>query len=191
MKMDDQIDDQKIIKLFFERKEEAITHLAQKYGSVCLKISRNILGNLPDAEECVNDTYFAAWNSIPPQEPNPLLAYICRIVRNISIKKYHKNKATKRNSIYDVVLHELEECISAPENVEDYYSVKELAYIINKMLAGMSEENRKMFVRRYWFADSIPEIAKMFNVSEHNVSVRLSRTRNLLKKYLEKEGIYV
>ena len=102
------MEDCKIIDLFFDRSEEAITELAKKYGGVCYRIARNILNNSSDAEECVNDAYLGAWNSIPPREPNPLAAYLCRIVRNLSVKKYHANTAVKRNSFYDVALEELE-----------------------------------------------------------------------------------
>ena len=185
------MDDIEIIELFFRRSEEAIVQISKKYGNICLKISRNILNDLRDMEECVNDTYLAAWNTIPPQKPKPLLTYICRIVRNLSIKKYHENTAIKRNSFYDISLDELETCIPTSGNVEDEYSVKELADEINQFLKTLSKENRMIFVRRYWFADSIPNIAKMFKVSNHNVSVRLHRTRKALKKYLEKEGHYI
>lgn len=151
-------------------------------------VAKNILKNPHDMEECVNDTYLAAWNTIPPQKPKPLLTYICRIVRNLSIKKYHENTAIKRNSFYDISLDELETCIPTSGNVEDGYSVKELADKMNQFLKTLSKENRMIFVRRYYFADSISSIAKMLKVSNHNVSVRLHRTRKALKKYLEKEG---
>lgn len=101
------LDDRKIIELFFERSEQAIIELSNKYGSVCSKVAFNILNNKQDTEECVNDAYLGTWNTIPPQNPNPLLSYVCRIVRNLAIKKYHTNTATKRNSIYDVALDEL------------------------------------------------------------------------------------
>ena len=98
------LDDRKIIELFFERSEQAIIELSKKYGSVCSKVALNILNNAQDTEECVNDAYLGTWNTIPPQNPNPLLSYVCRIVRNLAIKKYHTNPAAKRNSIYDVAL---------------------------------------------------------------------------------------
>lgn len=182
------MDDPKIIELFFLRSEEAIVQISKKYGNMCLKIAKNILKDPRDMEECVNDAYLAVWNTIPPQKPKPLVTYICRIVRNISIKKYHNNTAIKRNSFYDISLDELETCFPTLENVEDAYSVKELADVMNQFLRTLSKENRTIFVRRYWFADSISSIAKMYKVSNHNISVRLHRTREALKKYLKKEG---
>ena len=113
------MDDSKIIDLFYARSEQAIMELSAKYGPVCNKVARNILNNSHDAEECVNDAYLGAWNTIPPQNPNPLLTYICRIVRNLSIMKYHANTAVKRNSFYDVALDELEDCLASSETVED------------------------------------------------------------------------
>jgi RNA polymerase sigma-70 factor (ECF subfamily) len=144
-----------------------------------------------DAEECVNDAYLAVWNTIPPQKPDPLLTYVCHIVRNLSIKRYHANNARKRNSHYDVALDELEECIQSKAGVESEYAVKELAGEISSFLSTLSRENRIMFIRRYWFSDSIEDIAKMFNTSSKNISLRLLRVRKRLKKYLEKEGILV
>lgn len=183
------MEDEQIIYLFFERSEQAIAELSKKYGSVCRRVSQNILNNPSDAEECVNDAYLGAWNSIPPQKPHPLLTYLCRIVRNLSIKKYHENTAVKRNSNYDVALEELEDCLSAPNSVEDDCTARELSETINRFLDTLDHDNRVMFVRRYWFFDSLPEIAAMFGISSHNVSVRLFRTREKLRSYLEKEGV--
>ena len=104
--------------LFYARSEQAVTELSQKYGTLCKRIARNILNNDLDAEECVNDTFYAAWTSMPPQNPKPLSTYICRITRNLAIARYHKNTAKKRNSIYDVALEELEECIPTTYDVE-------------------------------------------------------------------------
>jgi DNA-directed RNA polymerase specialized sigma24 family protein len=118
--------DSEIIDLFNERSEKAIMELSKKYGSVCRKVARNILNNDLDAEECVNDSFLGAWNTIPPQKPNPLLTYICRIVRNLSVKKYHANTALKRNSFYDAALDELGECLAAAANVETELAAKEL-----------------------------------------------------------------
>lgn len=183
------LDDRKIIELFFERSEQAIIELSNKYGSVCSKVAFNILNNKQDTEECVNDAYLGTWNTIPPQNPNPLLGYVCRIVRNIAIKKYHANTAAKRNSIYDVALDELENCFSSSASVEDKFNAIETARIIDDFLATLDQDNRIMFVRRYWHSDSIDDLAKLFNTSNHNISVRLSRTREKLKKHLIKEGV--
>lgn len=185
------MDDRKIIGLFQERSEQAIRELAKKYGAVCTRIAKNILNNELDAEECVNDAWLGAWNSIPPQEPNPLQTYISRIVRNLAIKKYHANTAVKRNSYYDVALDELESCLSSKETVELAYSAKELAGLIDDFLDGLDREDRIMFVRRYWYSDSVSDIAGMTGLSRNNVSVRLYRTRDKLRNYLKEEGVEV
>lgn len=185
------MEDHEIIELFYERSEQAITQLQNKYGRRCLQVAGNILNNQLDAEECVNDAYLAAWNTIPPQKPDPLLTYVCHIVRNLSIKKYHANSALKRNSHYDIALDELEECIQTKETVENQIAVKELAEAINQFLGTLSRENRIMFVRRYWFSDSVADIAEIFKISSRNVSLRLLRVRKGLKKYLEKEGMWI
>ena len=183
------LDDRLIIELFFERSEQAIVELSDKYGSLCSKVAFNILNNKQDAEECVNDAYLGVWNTIPPQKPDPLSSYVCRIVRNLAIKKYHSNTAAKRNSIYDVALDELESCIPSSTSVEDEFNAVETARIIDGFLKTLDRKSRIMFVRRYWHSDSIDDIAKLFGTGKHNISVRLSRTREKLKKYLDKEGV--
>lgn len=185
------LEDSKIIELFFARAEQAIVELSAKYGTVCSRIARNILKNDLDAEECVNDTYLAVWNTIPPQKPNPLRTYIFRIVRNISIAKYHANTSVKRNSYYDVALEELESCLAAFVTVEQEIAASELSRQIDRFLDTLDKESRVMFVRRYWYSDSISAIAEMFQISNHNVSVRLSRTRDKLKSHLKKEGFEI
>lgn len=185
------MDDRKIIELFHNRSEQAITELSEKYGAVCTKIATNILNSKLDAEECVNDAYLGAWNTIPPQIPNPLSTYICRIVRNLSIKKYHSNRSVKRNSFYDVALEELESCIPSGKTAESELAAKELSRMIDDFLDTLDKDSRVMFVRRYWYSDSISDIAARFHTSNNNVSVRLSRTRKKLKNYLKKEGVEV
>lgn len=182
------LEDSKIIELFFARAEQAIGELSAKYGAVCKRIARNILKNDLDAEECVNDTYLAAWNTIPPQKPDPLKAYIFRIVRNISIAKYHANTSLKRNSFYDAALEELEDCLAASITVEQEAAANELSKQIDCFLATLDEESQMLFVRRYWYSDGIPDLAAMFHISNNNVSVRLSRIRSKLRIYLQKEG---
>lgn len=182
------LEDSQIIELFFARVEQAIVELSAKYGTSCGRIARNILKNDLDAEECVNDTYLAVWNTVPPQKPDPLRTYVFRIVRNIAIAKYHSNTSMKRNSYYDVALEELEGCLFASPTVEQEIEAKELSWLLDGFLATLDREGRVLFVRRYWYADSISEIAERFQISENNVSVRLSRIRKKLKKYLKKEG---
>ena len=185
------MEDSKIIELLFARSEMAITGLSEKYGNTCHKIASNILKNEFDAEECVNDTYLGVWNTVPPENPNPLVAYVCRIVRNLAIKKYHRNTAKKRNSFYDVSLDELEGCLVSAENVEDAIDAAELSDLINTFLEGIGKKDRIMFVRRYWFSDSVSDIAARFAMSNHAVTVRLSRIREKLRRYLVGKGVTV
>ena len=176
--------DERIIELFFERSEQAIKELDKKYGQVCHSISYNILGNKQDAEECVNDSYLGVWNAIPPAKPNPLRAFVCKIVRNISLKRYEQNTAVKRNSFYNVAMNELEECLSSSEFVEEIIAEHELSKIIESFLDLLSQKNRVIFLRRYWFSDTYAEIANRVGLSEKNISVRLTRIRKELRKYL-------
>ncbi|MBE6814069.1 MAG: sigma-70 family RNA polymerase sigma factor [Ruminococcaceae bacterium] len=182
------MEENQIIQLFNERSEKAITELSNKYGFLCKSIAENILKNKQDSEECVNDAFLGVWNSIPPQNPSSLKAYVLKIVRNQAIKKYHFNTAFKRNSQYDVALDELYECFSCFNNVESELDSLELTRLINSFLKTLSKNDRIMFIKRYWFAMSVTEIAEDLNVNNHYVSVKLSRIRESLKKYLEKEG---
>lgn len=185
------MNDSKIIELFFERSEQAIVELSQKYGSICTKVAGNILNDRRDTEECVNDAYLGVWNTVPPQNPNPLLSYVCRIVRNLAIKKYHTNTAVKRNCIYDAALDELENCFPSSSLVEDEFDAIETARVIDEFLEKLDKESRIMFVRRYWYSDSITDIADLFQTSNHNVSVKLSRIRAKLKNHLIAKGVSI
>lgn len=183
------MEDERIIELFFARSEQAIKELDSKYGKVCYSISYNILNNNLDAEECVNDAYLGTWNAIPPQRPNPLFAFVCKIVRNISIMRHRTNTAVKRNSSYDIAMSEIEHCIAAPETVEGTLEAKSLARIIERFLDTLTEENRVIFMRRYWFFDSYADISTLTGLTDKNISVRLTRIRNGLHNYLVKEGV--
>ncbi len=185
------MDDKAIIDLFFERSEQAIRELDTKYGKTCHKISYNILNNRQDAEECVNDAYLGTWNAIPPQRPNPLLTFVCRIVRNLSIMRHHTNTAMKRNSAYDVALDELENCLSSGSSVEDEVEGKRLVRIIEDFLDTLSQENRVIFMRRYWFSDSYADIAGQVGISEKAVSMRLTRIRGQLRSHLIEKEVLV
>lgn len=182
------MEDDRIIELFYARKETALAELSTKYGALCSKVAGNILNNRRDVEECLNDAWLGAWNTIPPQNPNPLSTYICRIVRNLAVAKYYSNTAKKRNSFYDAALDELEGCIPSASSVEDEIAEKELSILLDRFLGTLDRENRVIFVRRYWYADGIPEIAERMGISCNNVSVRLSRIRSQLKRFLKKEG---
>jgi len=183
------MEDEKIIELFFRRSEQAIQELDKKYGRVCRKLSHNIVNNDQDAEECVNDAYLGAWNAIPPVIPNPLLSYIVKIVRNISLKFYWRKAAAKRSSIYTTALTEIEDCIADPKSVEDEIEVKELARIIESFLDTLTVENSVIFMRRYWFSDRYKDIARYTGLSEKNVSVRLTRIRQKMREYLIERGV--
>ena len=185
------MEDLKIIALFYQRSEQAIIELSNKYGAICRKVANNILNNRQDTEECLNDAYLGAWNTIPPQNPNPLLTYICRIVRNLAIKRYHTNTAAKRNSIYDIALDELENCFPSSATVENEWEARETVESIDRFLASLDRDSRVMFVQRYWYSFSITELAELFHTSKHNVSVRLSRIRAKLRKHLIKEGVFL
>ena len=185
------LEDRLIIALFYERSEQAISELTVKYGAAVKKIAANILNNPLDVEECVNDTYLGVWNTIPPQNPNPLMTYVCKIARNLAINKYRANTAQKRNSSYDTALDELEESIPALDSVESEMDARELSAAISAFLDTLLYEDRFMFVRRYWYADSVSDIAAMMQTGSHRVSVRLLRTRKKLQDYLTKEGLLV
>ena len=182
------MDDEKIIELFFARSEQAISELDKKYGPTCRRLSGNILNNPQDAEECVNDAYLGTWNAIQPERPNPLLAFLCKIVRHLSVKRYHANTAMRRNSAYDVALDELESTLASQASVEDELDARSLAGMIDTFLDALSEENRVIFMRRYWYSDTYAEIAERVGLNEKTVSVRLTRARKQLREFLiEKE----
>ncbi len=184
-------EDESIIELFFQRSEQAIRKLDLSYGKVCHKTAYNILHSMQDAEECVNDAYLVMWNAIPPKRPNPLLTYLCKIVRNLSITRFHANTAKKRNSAYDVVLEELDDCLASIATVETEMETKELTGMIEGFLETLTQENRVIFMRRYWFCDTYVEIAKRVGLTKKNVSVRLTRMRKQLKEYLEEREVWV
>lgn len=185
------MEDEKIIKLFFSRSEDAIKALDEKYGKLCHKLSYHILNNWSDAEECVNDAYLGAWNTIPPTQPSPLAAFVCKIVRNISLKRYHKKEAAKRNSVYEIAMEELEACFASPNTVEAEIDASELACVIEQFLQRLTVENRVIFMRRYWFSDTYADIAACVGLTEKNVSVRLARVRKKLKEYLIERGGFI
>lgn len=182
------MEDKRIIELFFARSESAISQLSEKYGKLCAKIAHNILNDLSDAEECVNDTLLGVWNSIPPNRPDSLISYVCKVARNCALKRYEYNTAQKRNSHYDVALEELDECIAAPSGVEQEIDAMELTNDLNRFLAGLKKEDRVIFMRRYYFSDSYEQIASLTGLSVKNVSVRLTRIRASLKNHLKERG---
>ena len=181
--------DAEIIKLYFQRDEKAITATMEKYGGYCITIARNILRDEEDALECVNDTYFKAWHTMPPQYPKILSAFLGKITRNLSINRYLYNKALKRGAGFTPApLEELAEIISGDQTVDEALDKAEPLKSINDFLSELSREKRGIFICRYWYFDSVSEIAKRYNRSENSVSVILNRTRNKLKNYLEERG---
>ncbi len=179
------MDDSSIVKLYFARSEQAIRETDTKYGGYCYSIAYNILANPEDSEESVSDTYLSAWNSIPPRKPIPLAPFLGKIVRHISIDKWRKSSARKRGGgTVSIALEELQECISSGENVEDRYAQKELIARVREFVAKLPETERRVFVCRYWYLDSIGEIAKRFSFSESKVNSMLHRTRVKLAKQL-------
>ena len=179
------MDDQKIIAMYRERDEHAIEETAAKYGRLCLTVATNLLASPEDANECVNDAYLAVWNSIPPEEPENLTAYICRITRNMALKRLRLANAAKRTAA-EISIHELEEIL--PDTQQPPPDARELGRHISTFLHTEKAEARDVFVRKYWFYDSVSEIAQRYGYSENKVKSMLFRTRNKLKNYLKKEG---
>ena len=181
--------DKEIIALYFKRSENAIEQTDEKYGRLCHSISINILNDTRDSEECVNDTYLTLWNKIPPKEPNPFKAYICRIIKNLSLKKYEFNHAKKRNSAYETSLDELAECVSDGTEASDSVEFEELRTAINTFLSELKKKKRILFLRRYWFLQPVKEIAKDYGITEKTASMRLARLREKLQQYLQEKEL--
>lgn len=183
------MDDAKIVQLYFDRSEQAISETANKYGKHCMTIANNILGNQEDVEECVNDTYLNAWNAIPPHRPNMLSTFLGKIVRNLAFNRYKHNTADKRGGgELPAVLDELGECVSGNEDVAQAYEYKELVAAINAFLGTLPVQKRNIFVCRYWYTDSISDIAARYDLTVAAVSMTLNRLRSKLHNYLLKRG---
>ena len=184
------MDDNKIIELYWNRSEKAISETATKYGGYCYTIAYNILSNSEDSEESVNDTWLAAWNTMPPKRPKLLAAFLGKMTRYISLDRWKNRTAAKRGGgEVPLVLEELEECISGEDSVERECLQKEFAMMMNLFLENLPETERKVFLCRYWYMDSIEDIAERFSFSESKVTSMLHRTRGKLRKMLEQEGI--
>ncbi|MFC6647835.1 RNA polymerase sigma factor [Paenibacillus rhizoplanae] len=185
------MEDQGIIQLYLQRSQQAITETRNKYGAYCRAIARNIVANQPDTEECENDTYLAAWNAIPPNLPRRLPVFLGRITRNIALDKHGYNTAKKRSRQFEVILEELEDCLPAAETVETEHAAGETARLINEFLYGLEEGARNLFIRRYWYADSIESLASRFDMSSSKVKSSLFRTRNKLRVHLDQGGVHL
>ena len=184
------MDDSKIVELLFARNEDGIKHIDDTYGRRLFALADNIVRNDQDAEESVSDTYMKAWDTIPPQKPMHLFAYLAKICRYFALKKLDWKQAAKRNAEVVSLTQEMETCI--PDTSRDAeVEARELGRILDAFLRTLSEENLLVFMRRYWYVDTIAEIAARYGISESAVNMRLNRTRAKLSAYLKKEGICV
>jgi RNA polymerase sigma-70 factor (ECF subfamily) len=183
------MEDFEIVELYWDRNENAITQTDRKYGKYCRKIAFSIVNDREDTEECVNDTYLQTWNSLPPQRPEKLSTYLGKICRNISINLYEKLTADKRGgNETDACLDEISELVGGSSEVEEQLDLTVLTDLINKFLKRCEKQARTVFVQRYWYMMSVKEIARENRMSDSNVKMTLSRTREKLKLYLEEEG---
>lgn len=183
------MEDERIVTLFFQRSEQAIAELSRKYGGTCRRIVGRVLNIAEDAEECVNDTWLAVWNTVPPASPDCLAAYVCKIARNQALKKYRYNTAQRRNGHYVKSLSELEECIPARAGGTDSCTEEDLTALIEQFLDSLDKKSRILFLKRYWYAEPIDSIAKEFWMTKNHVSVKLCRVRAKLRTYLEGKGV--
>lgn len=183
------MDDERIVGLFFRRDERAVEETAAKYGKYCYSIANNILANREDAQECVNDTYMDAWNSIPPHRPSSLALFLGKITRRISIDRWRRRSARKRGGgEMALVLDELYECIADSGDVEQEFEKRHLSEAINSFVKTLPKQEQKVFLCRYWYMDPIASISKRFGYSESKVKSMLYRTREKLRIRLREEG---
>lgn len=186
------MEDKDIVALYWSRNENAIIETSIKYGEYCYSIANNILFNFMDAEECVNDTYLATWNSIPPHNPSILSAFLGKITRRISLKKWRDKHAQKRGGGQtQIVLDELLECIPSKKTIDDELDEKELANAISMFISNLDINERRIFICRYWYLDTIADISKQFGYSQSKIKTTLFRTRGKLLSFLKKEGVFV
>ncbi|MBQ8831005.1 MAG: sigma-70 family RNA polymerase sigma factor [Oscillospiraceae bacterium] len=185
------MEDSKIIEMYMLRDAEAITESNNKYGDYCFAVAENILKNREDAEECVSDTWLRAWNSIPPKKPEKLQMFFAKITRNLAFTRYREKTAEKRGGgEIHLVLDELSQCIAGNADIESDYMGKELGSCIRDFVRTLPERECNIFLRRYFFTESVAEIAGKYGIRESNVMVILSRTRKKLKAHLIKEGYF-
>ena len=183
------MEDRQIVDLYWQRSSEAIAQSQQKYGAYCYAVSHNILQNREDAQECVNDTWLQAWNAMPPQRPTYLSAFLAKITRNLAFNRWNSRSAeTRGGGELPLVLEELAECVAAPSDVEQEYNARELEQAVSRFLRGLPAREANVFLRRCFFTEPLPDIARRYGLSENHVSVLLSRTRKKLRNFLAKEG---
>ena len=183
------MDDLAIVELYHQRNEQAITESDKKYGVLCRSIALRLLGFREDAEECVNDTWHAAWNKMPPDQPQALGAFLGRITRNLSVSRWRRDHAQKRYDGMEVLLSELEDRVPAPGTVEEKLERRQLARSISAWLDSLETEDRWLFIRRYWYGDPVKELAAERGEEANTLSQRLLRLRKNLRAFLESEGV--
>ena len=186
------MEDERIVDLFWERDEAALAEAETKYERYCFAIANGILHDDEDAKECVNDAFLAAWNAIPPARPSVLSTFLGKITRNLSLMKLRKRTADKRGGgSAETPLDEYEELIPSDARIDENLDAEALAEILNDFLASVSQDERRVFLRRYWYFDSISDIATRLGFSQSKVKMMLKRTRDKLMARLQKEGVYV
>ena len=185
------MDDLAIVELYHRREERAITESDKKYGALCRSIALGLLTLREDAEECVNDTWHAAWNTMPPDRPSALGAFLGRITRNLSVSRWRRDHAQKRYDGIEVLLSELEDCVPSPGTVEAELDRQQLARSISAWLDGLTDEDRRLFIRRYWYGEAVKELAAERGGRANVLSQRLLRLRTALRAFLESEGVEV
>lgn len=185
------MNDNEIVALYLERNESAIAETGKKYGAYLIKVAYNILSDIEDSKEKVNDTYLRAWNIIPPNVPQKLLAFLSKITRELSIDEYRKRSAAKRYSgEYAMAFDEISECVKGESSPENDIEAKNLIEKINHFVSSLSEEQCNIFVCRYFYFDSVEDIASYYGLTVSNVKTILHRVRTKLKAYLKEEGLY-
>ena len=186
------MEDAQIVQLYWDRDERAIPATAEKYGSYCLKLAQGIVGDAEDAKECVNDAYWNAWNAMPPHRPEALSAFLAKLVRRVAFNRYQHDRAEKRGGgELPAVLDELAECVSGREDVERAFDARELAAAIDGFLETLPREKRTLFLRRYFYAESVSGLARRSGRTEGAVSMTLLRLRQKLRAYLLERGYEV
>lgn len=183
------MDDLAIVDLYHRRNEQAIVESDKKYGALCRSIALRLLGLREDMEECVNDTWLAAWNRMPPDRPEALGAFLGRLTRNLSISRWRRDHAQKRYRGIEILLSELEDCVPTPSTVEAVWEREQLARSISAWLDGLEQTNRQLFIRRYWYGDGVKALAAERGEGANALSQRLLRLRKELRTFLESEGL--
>ena len=183
------MEDKEIVDLYWERSENAITETDKKYGRYCHYIAYQILSDDMDAEEIVNDTYLKTWNTVPPNRPDPLKSYVGMISNQLALNRYEEKTAEKRGGgNMPLIYHELDECIADENESEDLAESLVLRELLNRFIWSLPKKTRNIFVRRYWYASSLTDIAEDYGMNENAVAMLMFRTRRKLKEFLEKEG---